>query len=346
MRFFLIVAVILAAAVTVFSSPASAQAEEFYLRVVDVGAGLCVVAIAPGDHAMVYDAGRGTQVCLSAVKELVPSGKIDLLILSHSDGDHIGAAAAILAANDVKVIIHPGDTRAEDLSNLRNAIATEPRADVWNMATRPVPFGKQLALGPATVTFIAGWSDGDQTRAPEENKLDDAMRKNGLSLVFRIEFAGHSVLLSGDTVGRYQYATGTACGYAERIMVENDSQLLLKSDILIGQHHGADNATSNCFIRKVKPEYVIFSAGNLYGHPRQSTVDRLIANGVSPDRILRTDRGGYEKANSPRAAQWVYKTFVGCTDKSGDDDVEVRLYFDPAVPPAVRYRQSKDDCDP
>jgi beta-lactamase superfamily II metal-dependent hydrolase len=243
------VAGFIAEAVAIVSSPTNAQAEELYLRAVDVGARLCVVAIAPGDHAMVYDAGRGTQACLTAVEELVPSGKIDLLILRHSDGDHIGAARAILAANEVKVIIHPGDSRAEDLSRLRNAIATVPGADLWNMATQPVPIGTLFPLGLVTITFIAGWSDGDQIRAPEEKKLDDAMRKNGLSLIVRIEFAGHSVLLSGDTVGRYQYATGTACGYAERIMVEHDSQLSLKSDILIGQHHGADNATSYCFIR-------------------------------------------------------------------------------------------------
>lgn len=333
-------------AAALLSSPANAQADALYLRVVDVGAGLCVVAVAPGDHAMVYDAGRGVDACLKAVEELVPSKKIDLFVLSHSDGDHIGAAEAILAQNDIKTIIHPGDTRTEDLSALRTAIVTEPMADIWNMATRPVPIGTQFPLGPANVSFIAGWSDGNQTRSHgEKKKLDDAMRKNALSLVVRLEFAGHSILITGDTVGRYQYAAGTACEYAEHILVDNDIKLPLKSDVLIGQHHGADNATSNCFIRKVEPQYVIFSAGNLYGHPRQSTADRLVANGVSPDKILRTDRGGFEKPKSKKSAQWIYGTFAGCRDTAGDDDIEVQLPADPAVPPRVKYLRPKDACE-
>src|SRR5207244_3162270 len=104
-------------------------------------------------------------------------------------------------------------------------------------------------------------------------------RNNALSSVIRLEFAGHSVLLTGDTVGRFEYAAGTACEFAERIMVDAATTVSLKSDVLVGQHHGADNATANCFIQAVKPTYVVFSAGNLYGHPRQSTADRLVAYG-------------------------------------------------------------------
>jgi competence protein ComEC len=335
----------LAIGASALSSPGGAQ--EAYVRVVDVGAGLCVVAVAPGEHSLIYDTGNDVDTCRSAVRELVPSKKVDLLVLSHSDSDHIGAARAILAENEVATIIHPGDSRPEDLSALRSAIAAEPGADVWNIAVRPVPFGKTFQVGAATVTFVAGWSDGDATRTHgEKKKLTGAMRNNALSSVIRLEFAGHSVLLTGDTVGRFEYTPGTTCEYAEKTMVDDDATIPLKSDVLIGQHHGADNASANCFIRSVQPTYVVFSAGNLYGHPRQSTADRLIANGVPPDNIFRTDRGGFEKPKSAKSAQWIYKTYAGCIDKKGDDDVEIHLPADPTAQVTVDYRTAVDSCEP
>jgi competence protein ComEC len=343
---FLQLPVLASLAIVGVTAAAPAGAQEAYVRVVDVGAGLCVVAVTPDGHSLVYDTGNGVATCLSAVREVVPSKKVDLLVLSHSDSDHIGAAQAILAENEVSTIIHPGDTRPEDLSALRAAIVAEPGADVWNIADRPVPFGKQFPLGAATVTFVAGWSDGSATRAHGEKKPTGAMRNNALSSVIRLEFAGHSVLLTGDTVGRFEYAAGTACEFAERIMVDAATTVSLKSDVLVGQHHGADNATANCFIQAVKPTYVVFSAGNLYGHPRQSTADRLVAYGVAPDNIYRTDRGGYEKPKSAKSAQWIYKTYAGCVDKKGDDDVEIHLPANPAVRTTVNYRVAKDACEP
>ena len=338
--------VILLYALGVGAAADPAEAQEVYVRVVDVGAGLCVVATTPDGHSLVYDTGSDAATCRSAVRELVPSKNVDLLVLSHSDSDHVGAAQAILAENDVATIIHPGDNRPEDLTALRGAIAAEPGADVWNIAVRPVPFGKQFALGPATITFVAGWSDGTKTRTHGEKKLTEAMRNNALSSVIRLEFKGHSVLLTGDTVGRFEYEPGKACEFAERTMVDDDQTIPLKSDVLVGQHHGADNATANCFIQAVQPTYVVFSAGNLYGHPRQSTADRLVAYGVPPDNIFRTDRGGYEKPKSAKSAQWIYKTYAGCMDKKGDDDVEIHLPADPAAPTTVNYRNPKDACEP
>jgi beta-lactamase superfamily II metal-dependent hydrolase len=335
-----------AAAWAALPTSAGAQNNEAHLRVVDVGAGLCLVATAPGGHSMVYDAGKDVPTCLSAVREIVPGDTIDLLVLSHSDADHIGAAKAILEAYKVKTIIHPGDDRENDLSALRTAIAAESGANIWNLATRPLEFGRQFSLGDAKVSFVAGWSDGNATRAHGEKNLTDAMRKNALSSVIRFEFGGHSVLLTGDTVGRFEYEPASKCEFAERIMVDNATTIPIRSDVLIGQHHGADNATANCFIRAVKPRFVIFSAGNLYGHPRQSTANRLVANGILPDNIYRTDRAGYEKPKSAKSAQWIYKTYADCIDAKGDDDVEIHLPANPVAPVSVNYRVAKDRCEP
>ena len=73
---------------------------DVYIRVVDVGPGLCTVAKIPGDetdHYFVYDAGHWVgSNCLDAINEIVETEFIDVMILSHSDSDHIGEVAEIL----------------------------------------------------------------------------------------------------------------------------------------------------------------------------------------------------------------------------------------------------------
>lgn len=349
-----VVATFFAAAPAALAAP-----DDVYMRVVDVGAGLCVVAVAPGGHTMVFDAGRGSSVCLSAVKELVPGRKIDLLVLSHSDIDHVGSVVKIVDYADVATIIHPGDTRGPALDPIRTAI-DEEGADVWNLQSRMPTLGQSFAVGAATATFVAGWPNGDATidrgDGTTDPSLDDAGRNNALSIVIRFEYRGHAVLLTGDTVGRQVSSNDSLCQYSERIMERRAATIPLKSDVLIGQHHGGDNATSNCFIKAVmhrlpsgkpdpkRPLRVVFSAGSMYRHPRQSVADRLVANGVLPADMFRTDRGDHEEGTG-REREWVLGTYLGCPpEESGDDDVEVILPGARNRPVNVRYRSAWEGC--
>ena len=338
---------------------AFAQSSDAYLRVVDVGNGLCVVAHTPDGHSMLYDAGDRGQFCFKAVQEIVPEGVIDLVVLSHSDGDHVGELDTILSSKSVGTIIHPGDPHqpmTETLRQTRKAIveAGQRGTRIWNVAQVPLPSGptalaeRRFAIGGANATIIAGWGNGSQTRGPGEPSLDDGERNNALSIVVRFEFGGRSVLLTGDTVGRHIDDVPATCKNAERIMVEQALVWPIQSDVLVGQHHGADNATSNCFIAAVKPGHVVFSAGHKnYRHPRNSTVRRLLQSGLSPDNIFRTDRGDNEpwkKGARWREQEWIYGAVKGCTDKAGDDDVEIWLPSDPARPIRIQYRQDKRTC--
>lgn len=321
------------------ASDASHRTLSTYIRVVDVGNGLCVIVRAPGEKTMLYDAGYSGDFCPKAVTEIVGARPIDYVVLSHSDEDHISDGDAILGAQGVRTILHPGDNRTgRYLDPLRRRITQleQNGTAVFSMARNPPPFGTTYALGAATLRLVAGWGDGLATVAAGDPALPPGDRHNALSLVFRLEYGGRSVLLTGDTIGRRGNEPGQACRNAERIMVEG--VVPIDSDILIGQHHGGDNSTSNCFIRAVSPKWVVFSAGRGHGHPRQSVVDRLIANHVPVGNILRTDR-----ADNEGEGQWVYQTFEGCKDKAGDDDVEIWLYAD-GREPKVQYRTPEVAC--
>ena len=56
-------------------------------------------------------------------------------------------------------------------------------------------------------------------------------------------------------------------------------------------HHGSDTSSSQEFLNEVKPQIAIISVGkgNTYGHPKQTTIDKLQKINA---RIYRTDESG------------------------------------------------------
>lgn len=360
-------------AASAFLLPTAAHAAEAYMRVIDVATGLCVVARTPTGQVIVYDTGPPGARCLEGIRDVIPNRAsrravapadperrpvVDLLVLSHSDEDHIGGAVGILSEYHVLRVLHPGDDRPlgparrrTALGQVRDAIAASGAED-WSLALMDIDFGYPIDLGAATATFIAGWHDGDLTIGADENSLGDSERNNGLSIVIRYEYGGHSVLLTGDTVGRLDHSAKDTCDYAEQRMVERsqsedaDERVAIQSEVLIGQHHGGDDASSLCFIREARPSFVIFSAGHhgIYFHPRATAANRILdalddtPDDIRPENILRTDH----RDNQGRP-EWVFDALRGCADNWGDDDIEI--FMPEGEPIRVSYRYSGRGCD-
>ena len=101
---------------------------------------------------------------------------------------------------------------------------------------------------------------------------------NNGSLVMRLDYRGHSVLLTGDV---------------ER---ETDAELLrwgsrLRADVLKAAHHGSRTSSSAAFLEAVSPDDVVVSCGirNKFRHPSPEVIERFLAQGI---RVHRTDRHG------------------------------------------------------
>jgi len=312
---------------------------DVYVRIVDVGPGLCAVAVVPGGHAMVYDAGHWSgRHCLQAVRELLPDRDIDLLVISHSDADHLGDGARILKEKRVRYTVLSGEPRdTKTWKRFIDGLGGEVRrgGSVLNLQSVPLTAGTTFPLGDAMVTFIAGWGAWDEPGpSPSE-------QRNVVSVVARLEYRGRSVLFTGDTIGRRLTAPDDACTDAEKVMVERHEAgaVPLTSDVLVAAHHGGNNGSAACFIEAVDPQFVIFSAGHAHGHPTARAVARFLAHGVLPARIFRTDVGDDE----PDADEWKRDSVSGCTDPAGDDDVEITLRLDGVVD--VGYLRPPAGCD-
>jgi len=101
-----------------------------------------------------------------------------------------------------------------------------------------------------------------------------------------------SVLLF-DFIGLRFLLTGDAPTNIEKQII-NDYEIDI--DVLKVGHHGSNTSTSMEFIKSIKPEVAIISVGNnnIYGHPHDEVINRLIFNKIY---IFRTDQDGSIKIN-------------------------------------------------
>lgn len=73
-----------------------------FVRIVDSGNGLCCVVKLPWKRYIVYDAGHWNGVprarVMANIADVIPSNQeIDLLVLSHSDSDHLASVPVAVA---------------------------------------------------------------------------------------------------------------------------------------------------------------------------------------------------------------------------------------------------------
>lgn len=308
-----------------------ATQETVEVRVVDVGAGLCNLIKFPNNKFMIYDAGgEGTNASrtLGQIETFIPVGsEIELLVLSHTDQDHILAAGEVLRTYKVKKLLWGGyersmagsDQPTAAYNQILSALQASPETENVNLNQRDsvITPGNHFSVANATITFVCGFG-----RPLEEwNLVDKAEKLNAVSIVMRLDFRGSSVLFCGDAVGRHRNDPDDALIATEKFMVDK-AAALLPATVIIAPHHGARNGSSTAFVDLVKPKVVIFSAGHKFHHPDRVTVGRYLRF-VAADHIFRTDRGDDEGGS-----EWDFMRVAGAVDGVDDDNIDIQLSDD------------------
>ncbi len=238
--------------------PGAPPAGEAWITTLDVGQGLAVL-VRTSNRALLYDAGpafgpeadSGGRIVLPALRGAGLS-RLDAMVLSHEDLDHIGGALTVLESVEV-------DTLASSLPDRHplNALPGAPR---------------RCAAGSA-------WQwDGVKFEFLHPESGMKALRRNDLSCVLRIEAAGGSMLLTGDIERA-----------SENALVERAKSL--RADVLLVPHHGSRTSSTPEFIAAVAPRWAVVPVGyrSRFGHPSGEVLERYRAAGAA---ILRTDTDG------------------------------------------------------
>ncbi len=242
-----------------FALPPPAPAPgEAWITVFDVGQGLAVLA-RTANGSLLYDTGptfgpetdSGSRVVLPALRG-AGLARLDLLVLTHEDADHVGGAVSVLDALEVGAIVSSLPPQ-----HLLNALAPARRrcrsGDAWQ------------------------W-DGVRFEFLHPGAAAREARRNNQSCVLRIETAGGAMLLTGD-IERMTEA---------KLL---DEGKLDRTDVLVVPHHGSRSSSSPELIAALKPRYAIVPVGyrSRFGHPAPEVLERYGAAGA---QILRTDLDG------------------------------------------------------
>ena len=241
----------------------SAFAGELRVHVLDVGQGDSILIEAPGDKRVLIDAGTAK----SGVPALLRQRGIDslnLVVSTHPHADHIGGMAEILKSFDVGLYVDNGMTHTT-MTYSRTAQVVEKN----DIAYRAAVVGRTFNVGPeAKLTILH----------PRQTQLRGTRSDlNSNSVVLRLDHGNVCFLFTGD-----------AEDPTERDLMNRG---LEQCDVLKVAHHGSGHSSSDSFLRAVKPQVALISAGagNRYGHPDPEALQRLQSAGI---KVHRTDLEG------------------------------------------------------
>jgi len=192
--------------------------------------------------------------------------KIDVVIATHPDADHISGLVDVLKNYSVDELIESGAQSESQVFAALEKTAEDKKVEK-QMARR----GMKIKLDEDVQLEIFSPTDGIISGL----KKDDT---NSASVVAKLTSGENSFLFTGD------------------FPLEMESQLVdakfpLDSDVMKVSHHGSKSATSGKFLELVHPKEAVISVGknNRYGHPMAEVLERLKNDNV---KILRTDLSG------------------------------------------------------
>ena len=257
---------------------------QFEVLAADVGQGTAVL-VRTSQHALLYDAGpRYSKDSDAGHRTLVPllralDIKLNRLVLSHRDADHVGGALAVLKAHpqaDLVSSLEEGHELTRVVQSRTSGANTTERCEA----------GQQWVWDGVHFEFLH----------PQAEDYGKSRKSNALSCVLRISAAPvkgqvRTVLLTGD-IERTE----------EKSLLQSGAPL--QSHLLLVPHHGSKTSSTRAFLEAVQPEQAYVQAGyrNRYGHPAPAVIQRYQELGIE---VLESSSCG--------AYTWRSDTVATCT---------------------------------
>jgi len=186
--------------------------------------------------------------------------RLDYLVTSHNDADHIGGHAVVIEyyetkANGIGAVYDPGI--AASTQTYEEYLDAIEEHDVTLYETRE---GDSIPFEGVDVDLLG----------PPEPYLENGAR-NENSIVLKLTHGQTSFLLSGDAEDDQEaYLVDT---YGDE----------LEATVLKAGHHGSSSSSSEQFLDTVSPQAVIVSSAydSQYGHPTEEVLQRFAARSLA-----------------------------------------------------------------
>ena len=219
------------------------------IKFIDVGQGEAILIALP-EKTMLIDAGpTGSAPKIAQVLQELGRNKIDYLVATHPDEDHIGGMADVISNTQIGTIYAPNKT---------NNTATYRK------------FLTAIQNNNLQITLAEAGTIIDQT---DSYKLEilwpkkDAIfpETNDYSIIIKLTVGNKTFLFTGDAP-------------TNAILNSNPGHI----DVLKLSHHGSRTGTTEVLIHKLSPTYAVLSyaVDNPYGHPMQSVLNALRKHSV------------------------------------------------------------------
>jgi competence protein ComEC len=257
------VALLLFTATALCWRPFSPQPRVVFL---DVGHGDAAFVQTPGGTTLLIDGGDRQKDVDYGARIVAPFlwanhlTRLDYVVASHADSDHIGGLRYVLQRFRVGVVImgpvESGEPAEEELLEICRRRA---------VPVRRVQRGDLIPVRDARV---------DVLHPPES--WPDKKSTNNLSVVLRVEWPGLSALFTGDI---------------EKPAESSLEPGSFQADVVKAPHHGSRSSSSSALVRGAAPKHVILSTGPFSGRPLADTavVQRYKDHGAD---VWRTDFDG------------------------------------------------------
>lgn len=235
----------------------------------DVGHGLAVL-IEDGGQRVLFDTGPPDGAVALALPPEV--GRLDAVLLSHTDLDHVGGLATVIDRFPPATLLAATDTLEEIARRLPAAQSVQ---------TQPFDIGDRIHLTDRTTMEALS-----PPVAAGTHTLDS---DNDGSMVILITVGNRRILVTADIEEP-----------AEQWLV--DSGHNLAADVLLIPHQGSKTSSTPAFLEAVSPAAAILSASatNPYGHPAEEVMARY--EGIP---IFRTDHHGNVTVSSDGDRLWI-----------------------------------------
>lgn len=242
---------------------------------VDVGQGDSILINSEGHWAVIDggDTSSSSKLYSYANNQLnIPC--FELVVLTHSDTDHVGGLRGIIDGKITKKSTIWYDVN--DFNDNRAYQSFKTYVETIKCKKKKPITEDAIQLGGATITCIG----------PSK----DLGNRNDNSLIIRLEYKGKSFVFLGDAGSKSM--KDLVNNYASVNDLGNGFDApMLNCDVLKVAHHGGKNFATYTFLKSSQPKYAVISVGlnKNYNHPHADTLSLLVQDDID---IYRTDVHG------------------------------------------------------